>query len=180
MPVKHQQGLNLISIIIAIVIISFSLLILTTLLYPRNQQSAELIYSTKSAELGSAVMDEIIGRNFDENSGPNGGLPECTLVPTDNNACTPVKDLGPENGENERTLFNDVDDFHGLSGSVSDVLGNDLATIYPNFTLSVQVFYDANLDGNADNSIGNYKRVVVDITDPAGQHYVFSMIRGNF
>nr|VVV06630.1 hypothetical protein AW0309160_04124 [Aliivibrio wodanis] len=178
MPVKHRQGFSLISIVLSIVLISFALLTVTTSLIPKSQHNVELIYSTKAAELGSAIMDEILGRQFDQNSGPNGGVPECNS-PT-GLLCTLPNELGPDTDETDRTLYNDVDDFHGLTGSVGDVLGNDLATIYPNFSISIRVFYDANLDGVADLVAGNSKRIIVDVVDPSGQHYVFAVIRGNF
>lgn len=177
MPVKHQRGFSLISIVLSIILMSFALLTVTTSLVPKSQQNVELIYSTKAAELGAAVMDEILGRQFDQNSGPNGGLPECqpTRIP-----CTTPDALGPETGETDRTLFNDVDDFDGLSGNVQDVLGDNLGSVYPNFSISISVFYDANLDGIADTVSGNRKRIVVDVIDPSGQHYPFSVFRGNF
>ncbi|MUK43842.1 type II secretion system protein [Aliivibrio fischeri] len=179
MLAKHQRGFSLVSIVLSIVLMSAALLIVTTSLVPRSQHNAELMYSTKASELGAAVMDEIVGRQFDQNSGPNGGLPVCGSIST---PCTSPDDLG-EDGDQEkgnRTLYNDVDDFNGLSGSVKDVLGNDLAGIYPNFSISIKVFYDANLDGEPDAISGNRKRIVVDVVDPSGQHYVFSVIRGNY
>ena len=178
MPVKHQRGFSLISIVLSIILMSFALLTVTTSLVPKSQQNVELIYSTKAAELGAAVMDEILGRQFDQNSGPNGGLPECGS-PT-GKPCTLPGVLKPEAGETDRTLFNDVDDFDGLSGNVQDVLGDDLGSVYPNFSISISVFYDANLDGIADTVSGNRKRIVVDVIDPSGQHYPFSVFRGNF
>ncbi|MGR6831947.1 type IV pilus modification PilV family protein [Aliivibrio wodanis] len=184
MPVKHQRGFSLISIVLSIILMSFALLTVTTSLVPKSQQNVELIYSTKAAELGAAVMDEILGRQFDQNSGPNGGLPECSS-PT-GKACTTVEDLGEDTDlaagidESNRSLFNDVDDFNGLSGNVQDVLGDNLGSVYPNFSISISVFYDANLDGIADTVSGNRKRIVVDVIDPSGQHYPFSVFRGNF
>lgn len=93
MLVKHQQGFSLISIVLSIIIMSAALLIVTTSLVPRSQHNAELMYSTKASELGAAVMDEIVGRQFDQNSGPNGGLPVCGSTI---NPCTKPIDLGPD------------------------------------------------------------------------------------
>ncbi|WP_375320125.1 hypothetical protein [Aliivibrio logei] len=70
----------------------FTLMTLSILLFPRIQDSAQIIQSAKAAELGAAIMDEITGRSYDENSGPNGGLPECNhprSLP-----CTDPKKLG--------------------------------------------------------------------------------------
>lgn len=178
MPVKHQRGFSLISIVLSIILMSFALLTVATALIPKSQQNVELIYSAKAAELGFAVMDEVLSRQFDQNSGPNGGLPECN-GPT-GKLCTIPSELKPEAGETDRTLFNDVDDFNGLSGNVQDVLGDNLGSVYPNFSISIEVFYDSNLDGIADTVSGNRKRIVVDVVDPSGQHYPFSAFRGNF
>lgn len=196
MPVKSNSGFSLISIVMSIILISFALLMVTTTMIPTSQYSAELIYSTKAAELGSAVMDEVIGRQFDQNSGPNGGVPECNSPAGE--LCTIPENLGPDtdlaNGidETNRTEYNDVDDFNGLSGSVKDVLGGDLAGIYPNFSISITVFYDkkavtqsngksvTEMMGVKSNVNTNAKRIVVTIVDPSGQNYVFSAVRGNF
>lgn len=182
MLAKSHSGYSLIAIVLSIVLMSSALLIITTTLVPRSQHNAELMYSTKAAELGTAVMDEIVGRRFDQQSGPNGGLPVCN-DPV-GKPCTEPHLLGPDKSANEdsttRTRFNDVDDFNGLNGPVKDVLGKDLSTIYPHFLISIRVFYDANLDGKPDLINGNRKRIMVVVTDPAGQHYTFSVIRGNF
>ena len=200
MRANQQTGFSLLSIILSIILISFALMTLTILLFPRAEDSEKLIHSTKASELGAAVMDEIIGRKYDENSGPNGGIPECnsqsgkicSLAKTKVINGIPQCDdslgktcLGPDpdeiiNGVPDRALFNDVDDFDGLSGSVKNVLGDDLGDIYPNFSISISVFYDANLDAIPDKVSGNNKRIVVDVIDPSGQHYLFSVIRGNF
>ena len=196
MPAKRHSGFSLISIVLSIILISFALLMVTTTMIPKSQYSAELLYSTKASELGSAVIDEVIGRQFDQNSGPNGGVPECNSPAGE--SCTLPEKLGPDtdlaNGidETNRTEYNDVDDFNGLSGSVKDVLGDDLAAIYPNFSISITVFYDTKIVtqsngksvtemmGVESNISTNAKRIVVTIVDPSGQNYVFSAVRGNF
>lgn len=178
----------------SIILISFALLMVTTTMIPTSQYSAELIYSTKAAELGSAVMDEVIGRQFDQNSGPNGGVPECNSPAGELCTAHLGTDTDLANGidETNRTEYNDVDDFNGLSGSVKDVLGDDLAGIYPNFSISITVFYDkktvtqsngksvTEMMGVKSNVNTNAKRIVVTIIDPSDQKYVFSAVRGNF
>ncbi len=174
--IKSSRGFTLIELILAMIIAAFAILTLTMSLYPRSKQSAEQIYAVKAAELGRAVMDEVLGRNYDEHSGPNGGLPECGS--SEGEACSAT--LGKESGESGRETFNDVDDFNDLSGDIADVLGTDLGDQYPNYQASLRVFYDADWDGSPDGSVGNYKRVEVIITDPSGQAYPFTAYRGNF
>lgn len=85
MPVKPmiaKRGFTLVEMIIVIVVLGVALVGVTTSLYPRSKQSAEQVLSVKAAELGRAVLDEVLGRAFDQHSGPNGGLPECVITET--------------------------------------------------------------------------------------------------
>ncbi|EKO3715462.1 prepilin-type N-terminal cleavage/methylation domain-containing protein, partial [Vibrio metschnikovii] len=87
MPVKsinRTRGFTLVEMIIVITITAIAITGLAAALYPRSQQSAEQVIAVKAAELGRAVLDEILGRQFDQKSGPNGGLPECVIVEADN------------------------------------------------------------------------------------------------
>ncbi|HHB1587776.1 TPA: prepilin-type N-terminal cleavage/methylation domain-containing protein, partial [Vibrio metschnikovii] len=86
MPVKsinRTRGFTLVEMIIVITITAIAITGLAAALYPRSQQSAEQVIAVKAAELGRAVLDEILGRQFDQKSGPNGGLPECVIVEAD-------------------------------------------------------------------------------------------------
>lgn len=192
MPVKsinRTRGFTLVEMIIVITITAIAITGLAAALYPRSQQSAEQVIAVKAAELGRAVLDEILGRQFDQKSGPNGGLPECVIVETDNRQlCTaPAHDsLGPDAGENDRTLFNDVDDF--ITGDqprpIQDVLGETLDSSYRNFKVVIDVFYEQDNSGqftgvNA-NQLSHYKRIEVVIIDSQGNRYPFAAIKGNY
>lgn len=192
MPVKsinRTRGFTLVEMIIVITITAIAITGLAAALYPRSQQSAEQVIAVKAAELGRAVLDEILGRQFDHNSGPNGGLPECVIVETDNRQlCTaPAHDsLGPDAGENDRTLFNDVDDF--ITGDqprpIQDVLGQTLDSSYRNFTVTINVFYEQDNSGQFTgvntNQLSHYKRIEVVIIDSQGNRYPFAAIKGNY
>ena len=56
MPVKHQRGFSLISIVLSIILMSFALLTVMISLVPKSQQNVELIYSVKAAQLGAAII----------------------------------------------------------------------------------------------------------------------------
>ncbi|EKO3666338.1 prepilin-type N-terminal cleavage/methylation domain-containing protein [Vibrio metschnikovii] len=194
MPVKsinRTRGFTLVEMIIVITITAIAITGLAAALYPRSQQSAEQVIAVKAAELGRAVLDEILGRQFDHNSGPNGGLPECVIVETDNRQlCTapaPAHDsLGPDAGENDRTLFNDVDDF--ITGDqprpIQDLLGQTLDSSYRNFTVTINVFYEQDNSGQFTgvntNQLSHYKRIEVVIIDSQGNRYPFAAIKGNY
>lgn len=186
MAVK-RGGFTLVEMIIVITITAIAMTGLTAALYPRSQQSAEQVLAVKAAELGRAVLDEIIGRQFDHHSGANGGLPECVLVATTGRTqCTAPASLGPDTitEESDRTLYNDVDDFHGLRGSVVDVLGEDRANEYRRYQAEVSVFYVQDNGGSfsaqAVATATHYKRIEVVIVDPQGNRYPFAAIRGNY
>ncbi|ENL6071744.1 prepilin-type N-terminal cleavage/methylation domain-containing protein [Vibrio cholerae] len=192
MPVKPMiatRGFTLVEMIIVIVVLGVALVGVTTSLYPRSKQSAEQVLSVKAAELGRAVLDEVLGRAFDQHSGPNGGLPECVLVATTGRTqCTVPTSLGPdtEAEQSDRTLYNDVDDFIITTSPkpIQDVLGQPLDSSYRNFTVTINVFYEQDNSGqftgvNA-NQLSHYKRIEVVIIDPQGNRYPFAAIKGNY
>ena len=178
------KGFSLIELIIAIVLIGIAVVGISVSLFPQSRQSAELVLASRAAELGHAVMDEVISRKFDHNSGELGGLPVCIsedrALADDELPCTPLDGLGPDGNESTWSEFNDVDDFDGSRGSVVDLLGEEIGTKYPNYFIAIRVYYDADLDGIADEKIGDSKRIAVQITDPQGNHYDFAVYRGNF
>ncbi|WP_084418903.1 type IV pilus modification PilV family protein [Photobacterium sp. J15] len=185
---RANRGVTLIELIIAIVLIGIVVTAITTALYPQSRQSAQIVHASRAAELGHAVLDEVLSRKFDHNSGELGGLPVCIstndALKVGEKRCTDPAQLGPdtnaEKADDGRTVFNDIDDYHGLTGKVQDVIGGDLTERYSNFSVAVSVFYDVNRDGTADPQKGDIKRVNVRVTDPAGNRYDFAVYRGNF
>ena len=191
MPVKsinRTRGFTLVEMIIVITMTAIAITGLAAALYPRSQQSAEQVIAVKAAELGRAVLDEILGRQFDHNSGPNGGLPECVLVATTGRTqCTVPTSLGTDTTaeQSDRTLYNDVDDFITTTPRpIQDVLGQTLDTSYRNFNVTINVFYEQDNSGqftgvNA-NQRTHYKRIEVVIIDSQGNRYPFAAIKGNY
>ncbi|NNN44615.1 MULTISPECIES: type II secretion system protein [unclassified Vibrio] len=192
MPVKPiklrralTRGFTLVEMIIVITLTAIAITGLAAALYPRSQQSAEQVIAVKAAELGRAVLDEILGRQFDQNSGPNGGLPECVIVATtDRQLCSAPSQLG-DDGESMTTEFNDVDDFITTSPRpIQDVLGQTLDSSYRNFKVAINVFYEQDNSGQFTgintNQLTDYKRIEVVIIDSQGNRYPFAAIKGNY
>ena len=143
-------------------------------------------------------MTEILARKFDHSSDDNGERVRCDdnahpdlplITPP---ACAAV--LGPDGSEN-RTQLNDVDDYIGCwvgdnrsctdpRGNIADVLGTDVNDQYKNFVVSVDVFYDANFDNQADDASvkANRRHKRVNLTVDAGRYgtYQFSAYRSNY
>lgn len=173
-----SHGFTLIETIIGIVVLSIAFSILTTLIYPLANQSAEQVHQIKAAELGQSMINEILGKAFDQNSDMSGGLVRCG--DTGAVACTSSNSLGPEAGE-IRVNFNDVDDYHDLE-VLADSLGNSVSfgDAYIGYELNVQVIADSNYDGLSDSNSSVAKLITVTVKTPQDFDFVFSVYRVNF
>lgn len=170
-----QQGFTLIEIIIGIVVLSISMAIILTLIVPAEQHSADQIHQIKAAELGQSMLNEIIGHAFDNNSDMAGSVWRCNE--TGKPACTAATALGPEAGEINRSLFNDVDDYNGFTVHVN-AANESLDRGYDTFKIAVVVSYDGLMLGLANNNLA--KRITVTITTPLGTDIAFTGYKSNF
>ncbi|WP_220720225.1 type IV pilus modification PilV family protein [Agarivorans litoreus] len=173
-PCKQPSaaGFTLIELIVGIVVLAISLVVITSFLAPQALKSVDPVYEVRSAELGSSLMNEILGKSFDENSDhTGGGLWRCGE--TGQLSCTAASDYGPD-GES-RAQYNDVDDYHtnGAFINIDDSLGIDLSDIYRNFWYRVSV-------DSSEHGINAAKRIDVIIRAPNGIDYAFSAYRWNY
>lgn len=173
-----QRGFTLIEIIIGIVVLAISIVLLTVLVFPQAQRSAEPLLQQRAAALGEAFLHEINAKSFDENSDRSGGFERCgeTSAP----ACTLPANLGSD-GET-REDFDDVDDYHELhisAPTLADALGADIAARYPGFTFAIAVCY-SDVDGICQGSVTLYKKIEVTVTTSFGQNFTFTSLRGNY
>jgi MSHA pilin protein MshD len=194
MVVRYRAGFTLIESIIAIVIMAFAMLSLTSFLYPQVEDSARPHYEVRASALAQSLMQEVLSKGFDENSDPDGGALRCG----ESGAAACSTDLGPDpasgevDGDGNRSpgLFNDVDDYIGcwtsnsassgyctqsVAGSLSDIFGNNIAADYPNFAAEVSVQYDTT--GFSANTI---KRVRIVVTAGRYGDFTFNGYRGNY
>jgi len=174
----HQKGFTLIETIVGIVVLAISFSVLTTLIYPISQQSAEQLHQVKAAELAQSVLNEIQNKAFDQNSDMAGGRLRCGET-----AALPCSTLmGPETTEDTRDLFNDVDDYNGLdydSGEIQNSQGEPLA-LYLGYSMQIVVCNDANYNGSCTGDISTAKLITVTITTPTDFSMHFSTYRANF
>ncbi len=192
-PLLANKGFTLIETIIGIVVLGISFAILTSLIHPLAQQSAEQLHQVKAAALANSVLNEIQNKAFDNNSDMAGGIVRCGETPAP--VCTSSNALGPEDGvdgraddkETSRALFDDVDDYHGLeygAGEIENSQGVVLSE-YIGYQMSISVCNDANYDGicSGDNSVddnSSAKLITVTITIPTNFSMSFSTYRTNF
>ncbi|MEW6981167.1 prepilin-type N-terminal cleavage/methylation domain-containing protein [Colwelliaceae bacterium 6471] len=170
---KLTAGFTLIEIIMGIVAFSIALSIVSSLIGPTEQHSADQIHQVKAAELGQAMLDEILGRAFDENSDMAGGRERCGENGT---SCTAQVNFGSEEGNN-RELFDDVDDYNGYNAQENST-GDGLDSGYGSFTINVAVTYDGLTLGLASDNLA--KKITVTITTPLGTDIEFAAYKANF
>lgn len=173
----NSRGFTLIEIIVGIVVLSISLSIISTLIVPTEQKSADQILQVKAAELGQSLLNDIISRAFDHNSDMAGGRLRCGENKPDGTANPCSTTLGTDAGETTRDQFNDVDDFHNYTAKFN--ANNDaLADGYSNFQVKVTVELDGAALGFANNA--DAKKITVSVTTPLGTEIVFATHKANF
>lgn len=183
---RSKSGFTLIEMVIGIVLLSIVLSVLSTLFYPQTKQSLEPIYSVRAAELANALLNEIAGKPYDENSGVAGNLNRCDEAGSPacaGDATAPA--LGADTGETQVDLYDDVDDYNGYNQAGAQIAsGSVFGNLYIGFNLSVAVGYDANFDGVFDDATIQanraFKLVKVSVTTPSNQVIQFSAYRGNY
>ncbi len=181
---KKSSGFTLVEVIVGIVVLAISLSIISTLIAPAEQQSADQIHQVKAAELGQSFLNDITSRAFAHNSDMSGGRFRCNEA--GQVVCT--EPLGRDGLEgSNRSNYNDVDDFHNYN--VDDDVLDPLDETYSNFSVAVDVRYagyDLNLASLSDcespiqPACKLAKRITVTITTPLGTDIKFSTHKANF
>jgi len=177
----QHKGFTLIETIVGIVILAISFSVLTSLIYPITQQSADQLHQVKAAELAQSMLNEVQHKAFDHNSDMAGGLLRCGEVSAP--ACSTT--MGAETGET-RANFNDIDDYNTLTYNAGEIENSQgqLLNLYLGYAMNISVCNDADYDGvcNADPAINKStaKLIIVTITTPTDFSLSFSTYRANF
>jgi len=180
-----HKGFTLIETIVGIVVLAISFSVLTSLIYPVAQQSAEQLHQVKAAELAQSMLNEIQNKAFDDNSDMVGGQLRCGETGAPN--CS--TDMGAETvlGITEtRATFDDVDDYNNLVYNPGEVVNSQgiPLDLYFGYAMTINVCNDADYDGvcNTDPAIDKSiaKLIVVTIITPTDFSLHFSTYRTNF
>ncbi|UXD86564.1 type IV pilus modification PilV family protein [Thalassolituus hydrocarboniclasticus] len=159
---NRQHGLTLVELVIMMVIISIALVASLRAFSLLSGRSADALLQSRVTSLAQIYLDEILARQFDENTGPAG-------VPPYTGVCRITDD-----GEN-REQYDDVDDYNGLNESPA-LMDQDLAALYSGYQVSVEVHCDDSVGVNP----GGAKRIDLAILAPNGQASHFTAYKGNF
>jgi len=172
---KDNTGFTLIEVIVGIVVLSISSSILTTLIYPLANQSAEQVHQIRAAELGQSMINEILGRAFDENSDMSGGFTRC------GESSISCSTLGADNGET-RASYNDVDDYNAISfgDTIQNSLGEDISEQYIGFSMNVTVINDQNYNSSGSGDSSTAKLITITVRTPQDFDFIFSVYKVNF
>lgn len=184
-----QTGFTLVEIIVVIIILSVALTSITTILSSNTADSANTYYETRAIELAQAYSDEIMAHRFDEQSALD-GIPPCDGLSTDDPApsspCTLLASFGTDADESSRSLFDDVDDYHGLDEGSGSATGAPLLnsaggtrTGYENFRVEVSVTYAGDL-APLSAAKTDSKKVVVSVSQPNAERLDFTVYKSNF
>jgi len=160
--VHSTKGFSLIELVISIVVLGIALGALSSNLFITVGRSSDPLLQTKATQLAQSYIDEILSMRYQENS-PQGGGSVGTCV-----------NAGSETGESSRNLYDDVDDYDGLSEE-ADFLDTTTTSNYSGYIVSIEVLCVGATNVAADNS----KLIAVTITLPTNQNLVFSVIRAD-
>jgi len=179
---SKSKGFTLIETIVGIVVLAISFSLITTLIFPLTEQSADQLHQIRAAELGQSMLNEIQNKAFDEKSDKAGGIIRCGESGV---TCTTNADLGAD-GTEARKAYDDVDDYNGLrygikygEGDIADSQ-EEIISLYLGYSMAIDVCNDGNYDGTCDNTTDVAKKITVTVTTPTGFDIVFSTYRANF
>jgi MSHA pilin protein MshD len=192
--IKIHKGFTLIEMIVGMVLLSLALVALSSFLFNRSSSNIDPIWQTRAIGIAQSVSNEILAKDFDENTSPSGAGQRCS----ENLACTTGVNLGAEVGE-VLLDYDDVDDYNGLnlgSAQLNSLVGASLLpsgdNTYEGFNVAISVFYDGNLDGIDDNDvdgngvqdaiavIANIKTIHLTVSTPDNESLEFVTSRANY
>ncbi len=173
-PPEKCSGFSLIELVVGLVLMGIALTFLAAVFFSNPGRSVEPLLQIRAAAFGSALMEEILAKKFDEQT-PEGGVPACTV-------CSTI--MGSES--EARNLYDDVDDYHDSCDSpiaLTDALGNSPDN-FNNYQMEVCVIYDGDgYDGIADSNT-RAKLITINIYLPPGAGVggpiTFSAYKGNY
>lgn len=173
---NHVQGFTLIEILIGLSVLALAVVLLSTLLFPQAERSANAVLQSRAATLAQAFLNEISSHSFDENSDRSGTGLRCGESGAAN--CSTV--LGPDSETRDR--FDDVDDYHQLhlaTPNLEDALGSPLDEDYNDFSYRIEVCY-SDVSASCVAGVSRFKRVTVVINTGQDQAFTFSTLSGNY
>ncbi|WP_028023149.1 type IV pilus modification PilV family protein [Enterovibrio calviensis] len=190
---RHQRGYTLVELVIGIVVFGVAMVLISTTLFPMFAKSANPHFEARAAALGQAVMNQVLARQFDRNSDPNGSRWRCDedagallaqgiISPNPVPLCTPTLSAGAG--------FIAAEDYIGCwgessactrahRGALTALIGGS-ADDYPGFSVDINVEYDDSTFDDSTNNSKLYKRIDLYVDTGSFGRYDFTAYRSNF
>lgn len=171
-PVETQRGATLVELVISIVVIAVGLVGVLAVMDRVTRSSGDPMVEQQAIAVAEAYLEEILLKAYDEAAATG----------------TPEGPPGPDAGETDRTLYNDVNDYDGLANNgcvttsaacptlgscACDQNGNPIASLR-GYSVAVQVDTAATLNGVPAS------RVQVSVTAPDGVSVTLGGYRTNY
>ena len=147
---KNIRGFTLIELIVAMVVISVALVGIMSVINYTTLHSADPVLRQQAIAIADAYMEEINLKNFSD----------------------PDAD-----GEGSRVLYDDVDDYHGLSDSGARDQNDNAIPGLANYSVAVSV--QSQNYGPSGAEVSGLK-VDVTVTDPVGESFVLTGYRASY
>ncbi|WP_051201950.1 type IV pilus modification PilV family protein [Ferrimonas senticii] len=164
---KRGAGFTLVELVVGITVLAIALTLLATLLLPLAERSADSLHRAKAAQLAQAVLGELAGRPFDEQTPVGGGT-----IPFSGALCC----AGAQCGDPAQVgHFHELDQFHGFDGNGEQLLGEPQ---YARYLVTIAVSCESSLTNPTWR--GGAKLLTVAITTPSQEILQFQQLRGNF
>jgi len=149
--VKDRKGFLLVEVAIAYLLLTVALIALLPVFVLAIKAGKSTEQLQTATYLSQELLEEVRMRKWDQNSSSTPG-----------HISNPSAALGPDAGESDKTKFNDIDDFNGLSENPpKDPLNNSL-TAFSAYTRAVTVSYvDSSMVVLSTPTTSDYKQVKV-------------------
>jgi len=154
----RENALTLVECLLASVLLAFCVVAVSQAVVAGQMQTCAALHHRRAVELAEAMMDEILRLPYDDPEGPS----------------TP----GPEPGELNRFLFDNADDYHGLTetaDSLTDAAGAAYPATLQGFGVSANAAYGSvGVTGFADPLAA--LTVTVAVQDDSGRTWTVTRV----
>lgn len=130
-PSRHPAGFTMIEVLVATSILSFAVIAVAESVSVAQSQTFEALHDGRATALAEAFLEEVISKPYAD---PAGG----------------EINLGPDDDEPTRNLFDNIDDFNGLTidtlktvdpDVINDIAGHPLPAPYQHFSINISTQY---------------------------------------
>jgi len=157
----NQQGLTLIELIVAMVVISVALVGVMSVINYTTRHSADPVVRHQAIAIAEAYMEEIVLKDFCE---PDQTPAECAANPC-------------PGSEADRDLYDNVCDYDGLVDNGARNQNGQAISGLENYRVNVTVVQES---FGPPVATVNGLRIDVDVTDPSGESLRLSSYRADY